>query len=113
MCRIDWKGVAGGRKPAKEMGGDEVLTWWLGWIQGRFELSDPLDVWDEERGASEDWLAWVTRLVVVPSLRWEPGRGVGSGRVSSSWTIVSELLESRVYDCLVHHSASGLGAHQV
>lgn len=82
---MDWKGVTGGRKPTKEVGRDEVLTWWwLGWIQGRFKLTDPLGVWDEERGASEDWLAWVTRSVVVPSLRWEPGRGVGSRRVSSS-----------------------------
>lgn len=35
--------------------------WWLGWVQGRFRLIDPLAVWDEGKGAfEEDWLAWVT-----------------------------------------------------
>lgn len=51
-------------------------------------------MWDEEKGEFEEgWLAWVTKLMAVLSLKWGPGGGGGSGRRSVSWAIFSELLE--------------------
>lgn len=87
MCKVDWKGVTGVRKPAKEVGGDKALltVWTFGCMRGRSKLNH-LGVWDEGKGREleEDWLAWVPRLMALLSLKWGPGGGVGSGRMSSS-----------------------------